>query len=325
MIDWLTALDWTTPAAWLLVPLVAAALWWRARSQPPAVDLATPFLPGVDEADEWPRSWVERTAWLPTGLRVVALLALTAALAGPVVRVPVPPEQEGIDLLLAVDASSSMLAEDLAPSTTRLDVALDAAARFVAERENDRVGLLRFARFPDLLCPPTADHAALLQLLGTVSTVQGDGPEDATGIGTAVAAGARSLSTGGPSRVLLLFTDGAENVATAVRPGEISPVHAAQLCEELGVRVYVVAMAADGSEADAVVPELARRTGGRFFTAGDASAVRQVYGEIDRLERVTAELPRFRDEPRFAPFAGLALLAWLGATLGLATAYRGLA
>jgi Ca-activated chloride channel family protein len=238
--------------------------------------------------------------------------------------VPVPQEAEGIDILLCLDVSSSMASNDLDPKRTRLDVAKAAAARFVEGRPDDRIGLIAFARYPDLRCPPTRDHRALAQLIGAVALVPNDGPEDATGIGTAVARAAQALGgSDAKSRVVILLTDGEENVATPQTPGEIAPLHAAQLCGEIGVRAYVIAAglgtrapSGEWLELDtAAVERLAARTGGRFFAARDASAVENVYNEIDALERVPFAEPRFRFEERFGAFLAAALALLLGGRL----------
>jgi Ca-activated chloride channel family protein len=290
---------------WLLLPalLVPAVLWLRRRRPPPAVLFApAPLLAGI------PPSPRVRLLPLP-GLLTAAALALAAvALARPVERVPLPLRTEGADLLLCLDLSSSMTARDLDPSRTRLEVARDAALRFLRGRPGDRVGLLGFARYPDVRCPPTLDHGALETILRGVAPVEGDGPEDATGLGAAAARAAEALRNGkARSRVALLFTDGEENVATSGAPGSILPSHAAQLCRELGVRVYAVAA---GPGDAAALGEAAAATGGRLFRAKDADAVEAVFREIDALERTSFEKDRFAVEERFQPllWSALALL-----------------
>jgi Ca-activated chloride channel family protein len=256
---------------------------------------------------------------LPSILQSIGLLLAIVALARPVRREPLPLETEGIDLLLCLDVSSSMGAKDLDRQRTRLDVARTAAIQFIRARPADRIGLLCFARFPDLRCPLTLDHDSLERIVAMVATVDSDGPEDATGIGAAVARAAQLLrASAAKSKVAILLTDGEENVATAHAPAEIAPVHAAQLCEQLGVRVYTIAAGASnvgpGGERIALdttqVRWLAERTGGRFFEARDANAVAAVYASIDELEKSTLATPRFRIVERFLPclVAAVALL-----------------
>ena len=218
-----------------------------------------------------------------------------------------------------------MTATDLDPQRTRLEVARGAATSFAAGRDDDRLGLVRFARYPDLVCPPTLDHDALVQLLAAVELVDGEGPEDQTGIGTAVARCAKALRRAPAGKAIVLLTDGEENVAIRGRAEEIGPAAAARLCEDLGIRVYAIAAGLGKRErSGALTPidtgpieKLAEATGGRFFAARDAQAVAAVYAEIDRLERAVISAPRYEDRDRFLPFAllGLVLLA-LGRALG---------
>ena len=300
-----TDVSFVDPALLLLAAAVAAVLVLRRVRRSAAVPFA-----GAAFADETlPRTWRTRLAWLPEALEVCALLLVVVALARPATHERLPVEREGIDILLCVDASSSMTSDDMEGRRTRLDVAKSAAARFVAGRPHDRIGLVTFARFPDVRCPPTLDHEALTTLIGDVGAAAGDGPEDATGIGTAVARAAESLR-GGPARarVVILLTDGAENVATARAPNEIAPLHAAQFCREFGVRVHAVVAGPAGATPDTrQVARMAEVTGGRFFVARDAPDVDRVYGEIDALEKAAFDEPRTRVVDRFVPFLAAAL------------------
>jgi Ca-activated chloride channel family protein len=305
---------------WLLLALlVPLALWLRRHRGAPAVL----FAPGAF-LERLAGSWRVRLLPLPWLLLAAGLSLAVVALARPVEHVPLPRETEGIDIMLCLDTSSSMTGTDMDPQRTRLDVAKDAAARFVAGRPDDRIGLVCFARFPDLRCPPTPDHDALRDFLSAVAPVAGDGLEDATGIGTAVARAAQVLR-GSPARskVVILLTDGEENVATADKPDEIAPVHAGQLCRELGVRVYAIAAGLGSRSPTGVwteidttqVRRLAATAGGRFFEARDADAVAGVYAEIDELERVAFEEPRTIVEERFLPFLAAAVVLLLAGRL----------
>ncbi len=292
----LTGLGLLAPGALWLVCALALVLLWRRRGPRPDVGLATAaFLVGATSARTVLRP-------LPRLLEVAGLLSLIVALAQPVAREPLPRAKEGIDIVLCMDTSSSMTARDLDPARTRLEVARDAALRFVAARPQDRIGLVAFARYPDLVCPPTLDHEALGSVLTDVVVVAGDGPEDATGIGAAVARAAEVLQRGrARSKVVILLTDGEENVALEGAVGEIAPVHAAQLCERLGVRVYAIAAGLRRRDATgtwvrldtAPMRRLAERTGGVFHPAKDAQALGQVYARIDAMERAVLEDARF--------------------------------
>ena len=302
----------TQPWFLLLALLVPIALWRRRRRRAPTV-LFAPAVQGL------PRTWRVRLLPVPRALQVFGLLLLVVALARPMKRVSLPHTTEGIDMMLCLDTSSSMATNDLDPMRTRLEVAKAAAAYFVAGRPDDRIGVIAFARYPDVRCPPTLDHRALQEFLKGVAQVRSDGPEDATGIGTAVARAAQLLRGGAAkSRVVILLTDGEENVATARTPDEIAPLHAGQLCRRLGVRVYAIAaglgkrtQSGEWVDLDTrQIRRLAVATGGKFFEARDADAVAGVYREINALERIEFEEPRYRMAEAFLPFlaAALALL-----------------
>ncbi|MBL8767537.1 MAG: VWA domain-containing protein [Planctomycetes bacterium] len=296
-----------------LAPLVA---WLRHRPRPVAI----PFAPFAFARD-LPATWRTRLAPWPRVVECVAIALLFAVLARPRASVDDDGEREGIDIVLCLDVSSSMTAKDLDPERPRLAVVKEAAARFVRARADDRIGIVTFARYPDVVSPCTFDHRAVLDAIDAITWVEADGAEDATGIGAAVARSAALLSrSAGRSKVVVLLTDGEENVGTRDAPQEIAPIHAAQLCAELGVRVYAIA-AGLGRYAPTVIgagtfepidtrpiQRLATRSGGRFFAARDASALSDVYAEIDALEAAASRIPRRVFEDRSAWFAGLGLV-----------------
>jgi Ca-activated chloride channel family protein len=287
----------------LLVPLALAS---RRRRTAAVAFAPAPLLPVA-------RSWRVRLLPLPRALQVAAVLLAIVALARPAIRTMLPLRAEGIDILLCLDTSSSMTARDMDRQRTRLDVAKAAAAEFVRGRPGDRIGLVSFARYPDVRCPLTLDHEALLGILEGVTTVESDGPEDATGLGTAVARAAQVLhGDDRRERVVILLTDGDENVAIEGAEGEIAPSHAAQLCAALGARVYAVSVGVRGPRVDTgALQRMASRTGGEFHEARDAGAVAAVYRQIDALEKAGIEKPRYVIEDRFLPF----LLGAIGAFL----------
>ncbi len=226
-----------SPWLLLLAALVPLAWWLRRRRGDAAVRFGpAPFTDGL------PHSLRERLVAMPRGLHVLGLLLVVVALARPASKEQLPRTSEGIDILLAVDVSSSMTANDLDPPRSRLELAKAAATRFVDARPDDRIGLVRFARYPDVACPLTLDHDALSRFLAGLDPVARDSDEDRTGIGTAVARAAEVLrSSAARSKVVVLLTDGEENVASADTPDEIGPLDAARMCEALGVRVYTIA------------------------------------------------------------------------------------
>ena len=318
----LTLLDPGLLVLLLLLP-VAVGLAWRRGAV--AILLApSALLPRA-------RSLRAHLVGVPLGLQVLGLACLGIALARPAAREPLPIESRGIDIVLCLDVSSSMQASDMDAKRTRLAVARDAALAFIAARPEDRIGILTFARYPDLRCPPTSDHEALREILAEVDTVSPDSPEDATGIGGAVARAAAVLSDSpARSRVVILLTDGEENVALRGRTDEIPPAHAAQLCRRFGVRVYTITAGTGRRDATgALVPidtgpvkSLARRTGGSFHEARRAGDVVAVYEQIDRLETAPIETPRYIFAERHLLFLGIGLLllalGYLLSSFGLA-------
>ena len=310
--------DWTfrdPTFLWIgLLVLVGIALRAGTRNRPALRSGALALVP----RDLTP-SLRLRLRRLPRALEVTALVALTIAVARPVARLELPRQREGIDILLLADRSSSMVANDLDKEATRLDVARNAARLFVEAREFDRIGLVSFARYADLNCPVTLDHEAMLGFLDGLRPVAANSAEDLTGIGTAIARAGQALrESTAKSRVLVVLTDGEENVATERTPEEIGPLEAAELCARFGIRAHTIAIgrgkqARDGSFEPidtSTLEEVAKKTGGQFFKATDDDALVEVYRRIDELERTVFEEPRFQFEERFAPFlfAGLLLL-----------------
>ncbi len=272
---------------WLLavaLPLLLLAEWWRRRSRREGVA----FADFVWLAD-LPRSRRDRwaAAWPLLRLALLALFAL--ALAAPrLARRAVQEERPGVDLLVALDASSSMPATRAGSfASSRFDAARAAARTFAGRRAGDRIGLLTFARFPRLRCPLTWDAALFGAQLEEATTVAAASEEDRTGIGVALADGAARLAAAsGRTRVLILVTDGASNV------GPIEPNDGALYCRAMDVRVYPIALGS-GEEfgrgrpaADtALLESIAATTGGTAFVARDESALSAAWATIDALEQ----------------------------------------
>lgn len=306
---------------WLLLPLLLLVALWRRR-HPVQVRFAAAAMlaTGGGAVSALPASWRTRWRWLPAGLEWLAIVGLAVAVARPVQRVPLLPPPPGRDVLLCLDVSSSMAAKDLQPDRDRLQVGCHVALQFVQARPDDRVGVLTFARYPDLRCPLTRDHEALADVLDGLRMVGKDSPEDATAIGGAVARGAAALAGGRAGKVMVVVTDGEENVADALTPGEIAPLHAAQLCAAAGIRVHTIQVGRGNQKPDgrfvpldaSALQQLAAGTGGRHFGAPDAAALAAVYAAIDALEATPELPPGVREIERFP---GLVALAVLGIVL----------
>lgn len=302
---------------WLLLgALTVLWLWWRRRRRPDAI-----LFSRADLLARGPASgrWAARAL---LALRVIALLSATVALARP--RAGARVEQvngDGISIVLAIDLSSSMLAEDFQPQN-RLEVAKDKVKQFIAGRTVDQVGLVAFSGEALTQVPLTIDYPVLQ---AAVDNLQPGQLEDGTAIGTAIAtASNRLMHASGRSKVLILLTDGVNN------RGTIDPRTAAQAAAALGVRVYTIGV---GSEGMAPVPVgrgvfglryelrpveldepllefIASVSGGRYFRARDAQSLQRIYEQIDRLERSPIRAQRFvRYRELYRVPLGLALVA----------------
>ncbi|NQU50847.1 MAG: VWA domain-containing protein [Planctomycetes bacterium] len=274
-----------------------------------------------------PSSWRRRWRRLPLALRVIGLGLLLYALSRPMVQQRLPQRTQGIDIMLAIDVSSSMAARDMDLATdffvegeaavgndpqasrTRLQVAQDAAIGFLNKRTSDRISLIKFARFADLISPRTQHYEALRAQLNTLQCVTADGPEDQTGIGLAIARSAQILQRSlAKSKVLILLTDGEETLATAPNSEEITIADAAGYCQQAGIRIYLIS-----SRPNAKALELPSNI--RQFLAQDADNLKQIYSLIDALEKSELEEPRYQWVERFLPFLLAGLLALFVARL----------
>ncbi len=317
-------------APWVLLLLAFLPAWWvwRRRRRPPAIVF----------------SRVGVLASGPRAGRAIArtlLIARNLVLAGAVIALARPraagrAEQsttEGINIVIAFDISSSMLAEDFQPQN-RLEVAHEKVKQFIAMRGSDRIGVVAFAGEALTQVPLTTDYPVVM---AAVDNLQPGQLEDGTAIGTAIATAANRLRDApGSSRVMVLLTDGVNNRAS------IDPRTAAQAAAAFGVKIYTIGVGTEGMAPvpvgrgvfglryenrpveidDALLTEVARRTGGRYFRARDAAALQRITEEIDRLERTpvrTRVYTRYSELYRWP--LSIALLA-LALELGLA-AWRG--
>jgi Ca-activated chloride channel family protein len=226
----------------------------------------------------------------------------------------------GIDLVISLDVSTSMLAKDFIPN--RLEAAKDVAKEFIAERTDDRIGLVVFSGESFTQFPLTTDHNILINLLGEVKTGM---MKDGTAIGLGLANAVRNLKDSkAQSKVVVLLTDGINNA------GSIAPMAAAQVAQDLGIRVYTIGIrrreigqrTADFTgSAEAVGNEyaidpdmlqnIARLTGGRYFSSTDRETLKQIYDEIDRLEKSRMDIAEFGTKEAFLPFAIFAAMLLL--------------
>jgi Ca-activated chloride channel homolog len=313
---------------WLLVLLLLLPLWWvlRRRRGVPAARYSDVTLPAMATRRRW---WVV----LPPVLRGLTLAALVLAAAGPRIGGDtVEIKQEGIAIVITIDISSSMLAEDFAPSN-RLEVAKRQAVGFIRGRSADRIGLVAFAGEALTQVPVTLDYPVIEQ---AVMDLKIGSLEDGTAIGSGLATAVNRLRRApDKSKVILLLTDGENN------KGLIDPRTAAATAAAFGIKVYTIGV---GTIGEAPIPtgrglggfryellpvridepllqEIAQKTGGRYFRAKDSEALSRIFRQIDALEKTPIHVTRYtRYDETTRPLillgvAALALELLIGTTL----------
>ncbi|MFO0960791.1 MAG: VWA domain-containing protein [Isosphaeraceae bacterium] len=297
--------------AWLGLVLLAFLPWyWGLRRS----GLSWPTLGGFG-----PRGFRARLAWLPIVARALALACLAVAMARPrTVGGQSRVGGQGVAIVVALDRSGSMGAEDFPGAdglTSRLRAAVRTFRDFAAKRPDDLVGLVAFANDPDVACPLTLDHRALVESAEALRSARAG--EDGTNLGDAIAWGLDLLRAASPGRkVLVLITDGRDRPSVGETP-PLAPEAAAELARDLGIRLYTIAIGDPGGEGEgpnlALLEQLARVGGGRSFVAADEPTLAGIYGELDQLERSPVRgLVRTRYREGFAP--------WVAAAIGLLAA-----
>jgi Ca-activated chloride channel family protein len=265
-------------------------------------------------------SWRVRARWLLLPLRVLAATALIVALAAPsVVQAAFDVPAEGIDIVIVIDTSSSMSTPDLG-GQSRIDVVKRVVRDFLSGLKNDRVGIVIFSAESMVLSPLTLDYAASQRLVEPIAA--GRPLRDGTAIGTGLATGLNLLRESvARGKVAILLTDGQNNA------GDVQPTDAAQIAKLLGVRLYTIGAVAARSRAEvdeALMKRMSELTGGLYFRASDETALRDVYREIQTLEKARVGTRGFISaEDASLPFAaaGAGLLA-LQLLLGLTVLRR---
>ena len=309
---------------WLfaLVPLVTGWAWWYAFRTRKGMRFSS-----IDPVHSAPRSLWVRLRELPAVLRIGAVALGVFALARPQERDTIRERYaEGVDIVLVLDTSTSMRAEDFSPN--RFEAARDVAAEFIESRTSDRVGLIVFAAKAYTQTPLTLDYNFLLRMLDEVEVGV---IEDGTAIGTAIAMGVNRLkNSAAESKVLILLTDGQNN------RGEIDPVTASEVAQTMDVRIYSIGVGTHGEapfpfddpfggqrrqmipvEIDEdMLSSVAEKTGGRYFRATNKETLQSIYVEIGELEKTEIEERFYTDyTERYAiflwPAFGLLLLELL--------------
>ncbi len=300
----------------LLIPVIGWYIWRLRDAQ------ATLRLSGTSELARQPKSLRVWLIHVPFALRVATVALVSVALARPQLSNRWQSQStEGIDIMMALDVSGTMLAEDLKPN--RLEAAKEVATNFVINRPNDNIGLVVFAGESFTQCPLTTDHAVLVNLFQSVKFGL---IEDGTAIGLGLANSVnRMKDSPTKSKVIILLTDGSNN------RGEITPQTAAEIAKTFGIRVYAVGVGSHGqarvpvqtpygtqymmmdSEFDEVtLRSIAQVTGGEYFRATDNKSLKNIYEKIDQLEKSKIRVREYSKRyENFMPFLYAALICLL--------------
>ncbi|PKO96416.1 MAG: aerotolerance regulator BatA [Bacteroidetes bacterium HGW-Bacteroidetes-7] len=300
----------------LLIPIIALYIWREIRGQSPALTVSS-VMPWSGPGGKFKRYFRH----VPYILRFVAFAAMIVALARP--RSSDDFEKvntEGIDIVFALDVSTSMLARDFNPD--RISAAKDIAIEFIAQRPSDRMGIVVFAGESFTQCPLTTDRATLINMMKEVETgLIEDGTAIGNGLATAIS---RLKDSPAKSRVIILLTDGVNN------RGEIAPLMATEIAKTYGVRVYTVGVGAMGVAPypvmtpfgvqiqqvqveidEELLSQIASQTGGRYFRATDNTKMLEIYSEINRMETtrtIVDSFPVYKE--LFMKYALIALIAF---------------
>lgn len=308
----------------LLLLLIPYIIWYvlkRSKSEP------TLQVSDTRAYTFAPKSFRNYLLHVPFVLRIIALSMIIIILARPqTTNNWQNTEVEGIDIMLAVDVSTSMLAEDLKPN--RLEAAKEVAAKFINGRPNDNIGLTIFAGESFTQCPLTVDHAVLLNLFQSIKgdIAQRGLIEDGTAIGMGLAnAITRLKDSKAKSKVIILLTDGSNN------KGDISPLTAAEIAKSFGIRVYTIGVGTNGMAPypvptamgiqymnvpveidESTLTQIAGTTNGNYFRATSTSKLEEIYQEIDKLEKTKLNVKEFsKREEEYQLFALIAFLCIL--------------
>lgn len=316
----------------LIIPYIIWYVMYRKKSEP------TMRIGDTFAFRYAPQSWKVRLMPLQPILRILTFVMLVTALARPQTQNSWKNKSvEGIDIMLAMDVSTSMLAEDLKPN--RIEAAKQVAAEFISGRPNDNIGLTIFAGEAFTQCPMTTDHTSLLNLLQNVRTdIAARGLiQDGTAIGMGLAnAVSRLKSSKAKSKVVILLTDGSNNM------GDLSPMTSAEIARSLGIRVYTIGVGTNkvapypmpvaGGVQYVNIPveidtktlsDIASATEGDFYRATNTSELHHIYKEIDQLEKSKLNVTRFSKRyDAYQPFAIAAFVLLLLELLLRITVFR---
>lgn len=302
---------------WLLLVLIPMVFWYIFREYgSPASLTVSSVRPFMTTSGSF-RRYFAHLAFL---LRLLAVALLIIVIARPQSSNKFHSQStKGINIVLALDVSGSMLAEDLKPN--RLEAAKNVANEFIAARPNDNIGLVVFAGESFTQCPLTTDHAALSNM---INSVRFDMIKDGTAIGSGLATAVNRIKDQpGKSKVIILLTDGSNNAGT------VPPATAAEIAETYGIRVYTIGVGTEGEAPypfktpvgikyqnvkvdidEAILTKIADETGGEYFRATDTENLRHIYHEINLMEKSKMKVKEYsKKEEEYFIFLLMALIA----------------
>jgi Ca-activated chloride channel family protein len=309
---------------YLLLLLIPMIIWyiWKRKTVTANLQIST-----TEALEKVPKSYKYYFLHVPFVLRLGAIALLVIVLARPQSTDNWSNENvEGIDIMMAVDISGSMLAEDLKPN--RIEAAKTVGTEFISARKNDNIGLIVFAGESFTQSPLTTDKAALVNLLNGINSEMIEAPGTAIGMGLANAVN-RLKDSQTKSKIIILLTDGSNNT------GEIDPLTAAELAKTFGIRVYTIGVGTRGSapfpfqtafgiqrqmvEVDideGTLKKISGMTDGKYFRATDNKSLKAIYEEIDQLEKTKIQVREFsKKQEEYLPYAIAALILLLAEIL----------
>ncbi len=287
---------------WLFLLFVPAIFWYVWRLKKSAAAMKVSSLSAFSNIGNPLRYYLRHVLF---GLRLIAIAAIIIVLARPQSTDKWQDRKtEGVDIVMALDVSGSMLAEDFKPN--RIEAAKEIGMEFVSSRPDDRMGLVVFAGEAYTQCPLTIDHSVLMNLF---SEVKSGVIEDGTAIGMGLVTAVNRLKDSkAVSKVIILLTDGVNNM------GKMSPVAATEFAQEFGIRVYTIGIGKNGMAPypfqtrfgiqyqnievridEEVLQQIADETGGKYFRATDNERLREIYAEIDALEKTQLEVRSYSE------------------------------
>lgn len=305
----------------LLVVLIPYIIWYVMRHKK---SLPTLKMPESSKYKALPRSFRQYFVHVPFLLRIALIVLVVCILARPQSKHSwSDTDVEGIDIMLAVDVSTSMLAQDFKPN--RVEALRGIAQNFIEKRINDNIGLTFFAGEAYTQCPLTTDHAALINLYNSADTrMAANGTiDDGTAIGDGIMnALLRLRESKAKSKVIILLTDGVNNA------GNISPITAAEIAKKQKVRIYTIGIGTKGMAPyplpsggtlqlpveidEGIMTKISQETGGQYFRAQENAELDAIYNDIDKLERTKFNVRQYsKRTDLFEPFAVAALIILL--------------